>query len=88
MATQGKKIFKDDGSGDYNITVDLAYEVIIKENPNLNYNVVRNVPMIKKVSDYATDDRHCKLSFHGRYNKETQICTYYVEARKICLVID
>jgi len=49
---------------------------------------VKNVPIIKRVSDYAADDRHCRLSFHGRFNTETNICSYYVEAEKICLVID
>ena len=88
MMSESKKIMKDDKSGDYNLTVDLAYEVIIKENPNLIYNIVKNVPMIKRVSDNTVDERHCRMSFHGRFNKETGACAYYVEARKICLVID
>jgi len=84
---EGTKIVTNQSTGDYNITVDFAYE-IIEKGGKMNYHDAKNVPIIKRVTEANTNEEKCKLTFHGSYDSLTNDCSYFVEARKICLVMD
>lgn len=82
-------MYKNDSSGDYNLTIDLGYVVSKKGNsPNFKYNSVKNVPIIKRLTEMNTTYNTCKLAFHGTFNPYTNNCVYFVAAHKICLVLD
>jgi hypothetical protein len=83
-----KVMYEENGPGDYNLTVDLAYEVEIQENPDFKYNVAKNVPIIKRLTEQNTQYEKCFSIFHGNFNWTTKNCVYFVKAKKICLVLE
>lgn len=83
----GKKVIHDASTGDYNLTVDFAYE-IIEKGGGMKYREIKNVPIIKRVTEQQTTEERCKMIFHGTFMPETKSCPYFVEARKICFVLD
>lgn len=83
----GKKIINDAVTGDYNITVDFAYE-IIEKGGLLKYREIKDVPIIKRVTEKGSSEEKCKMIFHGTFDPQTGFCPYFVEARKICFVLD
>jgi hypothetical protein len=70
----------------FNVTVDIGYKVQLHDRHYLN--VVKDVPVIKK--DYTSDhsEKECHRYFHGDYFLESGLCKYYMQAKKICLLID
>lgn len=83
----GKETVKDPVTGDYNITLDFAYE-IVEKGGHMKYRIIDNVPLMKRVTEQNTDFEKCRISFHGNFNETTNSCVYFVEARKICFVLD
>ena len=44
--------------------------------------------MIQKIYRQLDHPADCKYKFHGEFNKTSNKCLYYLQTRKICLVID
>lgn len=60
----------------------------MSDKPEIIYQRVYDVPIIKRLTEKNTTSQNCMLAFHGNYNPDNNDCVYYVEARKICLVLD
>jgi len=80
-----------------NVTMDLSYEVEKQGSAKSIIHKVEGIPIIRKMyyqnfDDMKVEDRitkeMCELKYHGRFLNETDECLYYLQARKICLVID
>lgn len=90
-------LFDQEDPRQFNITVDIAYEVWTEGHHNRTYQVVKNVPIIKKIyhknknaknPDDIIDSKTCRLHYHGFYSEKDDECYYYLQSRKICLVLD
>ena len=51
-------------------------------------NTLKNVPIIKKGYLSNVNQKQCNRYDHGTWYEESQICRYYMQAKKICIVID
>lgn len=90
-------VFDKEDPRQFNVTVDIAYEVQ-REGSLLRTNkVVQRIPIFQKryiknkQVDRAEDkisSKECRIRYHGFFSKANDECFYYVQARKICLVLD
>ena len=46
------------------------------------------MPVIRKIVADDIDEHTCIYLRHGRFRAAQQTCTFYEQARKICLVVD
>lgn len=91
MVSQTEKYYASgEVDADYNVTIDLAYEAIVKngDHPNALFNKVHRVPIIKKRTISLDNKNKCLQKYHGNFDSSKQKCTYYLQVRRICIVVD
>ena len=79
--------FDKDDRRQFNITVDIAYEIQRQGHYEITNKVVSRVPIFRKVYYKNTPDmperdridpRTCRLHYHGFYLSESDECIYYM----------
>ena len=70
----------------FNITVDITYTARKKGELNTIFQTVKSVPIIQKKISKVTYDRQCRFEYHGLEDGDE--CVHFLEAHKICLVLD
>ena len=75
---------------EYNITIGLSYQVLehgVAE-PALIIHEVEGIPIIQKKFEKLENPEDCGYRFHGHHDDASGKCLYYLQTRKICLVVD
>ena len=91
MVSQTEKYYVgNEVNSDYNMTIDLGYEAIVKngDHPDVYFNKVHRVPIIKKRTIDMDNKNKCLQKYHGIFDSAKQKCTYYLQVRRICIVVD
>jgi len=63
---------------DFNLTVDIAYELLVKESTHVNHHRVQKIPiLIKTTVEDVGDENTCHIRHHGLWNAAQGLCSYY-----------
>lgn len=90
-------VFDEQDSRQFNITVDIAYAFHYDGIEGYVTKIVPQVPIFRKFyiqnkkienDDDKINEHECKLYYRGQFSADTDECIYYMQARKICLVLD
>ena len=73
---------------EFDLTIDIGYQVYKHGSMKQIINKAVNIPILQKRYLTSPNAKHCRLNMHGYYYPETKECRFYLQARKICLVID
>jgi hypothetical protein len=73
---------------EYNITTSLSYQVLKHGSAEQIIHQVEGIPIIQKKYEKLESPQDCGYRFHGLHNATSGKCLYYLQTRKICLVVD